>query len=222
MQAAPEHPPVTSPGTGVVVQETLNNRADEIGQKVTLNPLDAITTDSVFPSCGSGGTEGPRAACDCGCGGKCGANRSAPPLVFALGTLDYDFGSDARRDSLVQAGLKAPDDPSEVVAFLVQHPESSSAITWLLNQENTPIYAIQPIGPYASQGYDLLRQFLHEQQTEKLVQISLPGYIVGKATLSTGQVVPSVAPELRGVSGWSTPKLLDAIGGPEPKIKTNA
>src|SRR5262249_353387 len=38
---------------------------------------------------------------DCGCGGgancTCGGSLQKPPLVFAIGKLFYDFGTDARR-----------------------------------------------------------------------------------------------------------------------------
>jgi cyanobactin maturation PatA/PatG family protease len=153
---------------------------------------------------------------DCGCGGKCGGESPKPALVYALGLLSHDFSSEARRDSLVQQGLSNPGDPRALTPFIQQNPHTASAVTWVLNQDSTPIYAIQPLGAFAEATYDRLREFLQAESTENVEQVSIPGYIAGKTTLLNGQVVPVVAPELRGMYSWSTAALVKAVAGPPP------
>ncbi len=169
----------------------------------------------------SGVAEAPSDAnvsASCGCGGKaaapkCECKSARPELVYALGTLSYDFSSEARRDSLIQSGLASPEDPHAVLQFLDEHPEFSSAITWVLQQEETPIYAVAPGGPFADLTYERLRSVLRSQASEGVEMVSIPGYTGGRTTLLNGQVVPLILPELRGIYSWSKAALLKALGG---------
>jgi hypothetical protein len=74
-------------------------------------------------------------------------------LVFALGTLGYDFGTEARRDSIMQhmAGpdnpAPNPHDPAQLLAYLGANPDQAAAIIWTLSLDATPIYAVLPCGP---------------------------------------------------------------------------
>jgi cyanobactin maturation PatA/PatG family protease len=51
---------------------------------------------------------------------------------------------------------------------------------------------------------------------EGVERVSIPGVVAGKAMLLTGQVVPVVVPELRGMFSWTTAALADAVAGPAP------
>ena len=128
--------------------------------------------------------------------GSCSANGTG--LVYALGQLQYDFVSEARRDWFLQHGLGNPDDPKQVLTYLAQHPSRSTALTWVLAQETMPIYAIVAMGPFAIEIYETLREFLDDQLNEGIERISIPGWLHGSATLANGQRVPVVMPELRG------------------------
>ncbi len=156
---------------------------------------------------------------DCGCGGagKCTCKSSRPQLVYALGLIGHDFVSEARRDSLVQEGLANPYDLSELLKHLAANPPSAAAITWTLNQEATPIYAIVPASAFAALVYERIRQFADAQITEGIDQVSIPGVVAGNQRLLNGQVVPVIFPELRGMYSWSVPKLILAVAGPPPK-----
>ena len=90
---------------------------------------------------------------DCGCGG---GNAS---LVYALGQLGYDFGSEARRDSFVQQGIKDPHDPGQLLSHLKADASQATAVIWTLAQDATPIYAIRPAGPFAAETYERLWSF---------------------------------------------------------------
>lgn len=150
-------------------------------------------------------------ACECGCG-------TTRQLVYALGTLGFDFGSEARRDSIAQhmEEPKAPYDPNQLLAYLEKNPWDSPSVVWTLNLDTTPIYAIRPGGPFASHAYERLRQFAHEQFTEGVERVSVPGTVVGKATLLTGQTVPVIEPALRGIYSWTTKALVQALVGQSP------
>ena len=121
-----------------------------------LHPSEAVITDnmptSILPSeAEEQPAEAPKK--DCGCSGS-----SKAELVYAIGTIGYDFGSEARRDSLVQDGRLAqedswnPLDPRQLLTNFEAQPWESASIIWTLNQEETPVYAIQPAGPYAPKG----------------------------------------------------------------------
>jgi len=170
-------------------------------------------------------------ASDCGCGGSancnCGANNGTqqkPTLVYALGKLGYDLVSEARRDSLIQA-MQAEDNyacnPSlakDLLGFLKIHPYEASSVIWTLNLDATPIYAIFPIGSFAANGYERLRESLQGQLDEGVELVSIPGVISGSVKLQSGQTVPVVVPVLRGMYSWSTKALVEHLLGPAPLV----
>jgi cyanobactin maturation PatA/PatG family protease len=160
------------------------------------------------------------ADCGCGCGG---GKTSAPQLVYALGQLGFDFGTEARRDTFIQsmdkpaAGLTPnPFDPNQLLNHLESNPWAAASLTWTLSLDGTTIYAVKPEGPFAGAAYERLRQFLKEQTTEGADRVSVPGVISGKVRLMNGQVVPVITPELRGMYNWTTAALIDAVAGATP------
>ena len=94
----------------------------------------------------------------CSCGGGSGAPAQ---LVYALGQLGYDFGTKTRGYSIEQhMGEGAnPQDPQQLLSYLDENPWDTASIIWTLSLDATPIYGIQPFGPYAERGYERLRQF---------------------------------------------------------------
>ena len=193
----------------------------------------------------------PSSAGGCGC-----KSNAAPQLVYALGQLDYDFGTEANRDAFKQLGVDVPESRFAMVEYLTnidaklydgvpQKPvrgdygtdelfneaelayQSSfrnylrmlsepytqrayaSQLTWILKQDELPIYAIQPSGPFAEQTYTRLLEFFDEQVAEISEQVSLPGYVVGKTKLLNGTEIPVVSPDIRGLCNWSIEKLLE-------------
>ncbi|MGH8658743.1 MAG: PatA/PatG family cyanobactin maturation protease [Gammaproteobacteria bacterium] len=156
------------------------------------------------------------AACECGTTG------GAPPqLVFAIGQLGFDFGTEARRDSIMQhmKPPAIPHDPVQLLAYLKDNPWDAAAILWTLNLDATPIYAIQGQGGFASEAYERIRAFLEEQTKGEVERVSIPGYIGGSARLFTGQVVPVNWPVLRGMYSWNTRALVEAVCGAPPAEK---
>ncbi|GGR00789.1 cyanobactin maturation protease PatG family protein [Kitasatospora griseola] len=94
----------------------------------------------VRPSCACGGADAPR------------------PLVFAIGTVGFDFRTEARRDSFRQlmssvpgtpeGGMDtevqpSPYNPSQLAAYLAQNPWASDKLTWTLELDRAPVYALE-------------------------------------------------------------------------------
>lgn len=170
--------------------------------------LDRSTQNSSYP------IANPNSS-NCGC--NCGSNE-LNQLVFALGKLGFDFGTEARRDSIGQY-MELPDrntqpnpyDPNQLLNYLKANPWDATAIIWTLNLDATPIYAIKPCGPFASEIYSRLQKFIAEQIENDVERVSIPGKIVGGTRLASGQIVPVVEPELRGMHSWRTESLIEAV-----------
>ena len=140
-------------------------------------------------------------------------------LVFALGTMGYDFGTEARRDAFKQAmsvhkGIVAqPYDHAQMKKYLGLDPAAATTLIWTLNLELTPIYAIEPVGPYAATIFPILINMLRsefEDAKSYVERVSIPGRKTGRTVrLFSGQVVPVVEVELtRGIYGWTTEDLI--------------
>lgn len=153
----------------------------------------------------------------------CSCRSGAPAqLVFVIGQLGYDFGTEARRDSIMQHMITPNNpnpnshDPVQLLAYLEKNPWDAAAIIWTLNFDATPVYAIRAQDPFAADIYQRLREFLSEQTKGNIERVSIPGYIAGSTRLFTGQVVPVIWPYLRCMFSWNTAALIDAICGQPP------
>jgi cyanobactin maturation PatA/PatG family protease len=159
---------------------------------------------------------------------QAGKTNGNPQLVFALGTLGYDFGTEARRDSIAQHmatsenPIPNPHDPRQWLAYLEANPDQAAASTWIISLDATPIYAVLPHGPFAAPVYERLRQFLGEQLSEGVERVSIPGVIIGQVRLMSGQTVPVIWPELRCMYSWTTAALVEAIAGKPPNASGDA
>jgi cyanobactin maturation PatA/PatG family protease len=148
-------------------------------------------------------------------------------LVYALGTLGYDFGTEARRDTFKQlmpansiGDITVPANPydaRQMVDYLAASPSESRSLIWTLNIELTPIYAIEPQGAFARDTYAVLQELLAgqiqgETSEEFVERVSIPGVLTGKTVkLFSGQVLPLIAPQNpRGMYGWKINTLVSA------------
>ena len=148
-------------------------------------------------------------------------------LVYALGTLGYDFGTEARRDSFKQLmppfnfGTTMvpanPYDARQMVDYLDANISESRSLIWTINIELTPVYAIDPTGPFAAESYRALHELLAgqiqpENDSEYVERVSIPGILTGrKVKLFSGQVIPVIEPQsTRGIYGWKVNNLVTA------------
>ena len=163
---------------------------------------------------------------DCGCGGgancTCGG-AGARQLVYALGTIGYDFGTEARRDSFAQAMPSGanPYAPEQMAEYIAANPYEAESLVWTLNLDATPIYAVVPGGSYAATAYERLQQAFQGQLSQGVELVSIPGVISGAVRLLSGQMVPAIIPTVRGMFGWATPALIESIVGPAPAAGTD-
>jgi cyanobactin maturation PatA/PatG family protease len=163
------------------------------GGAVTPAALDAP------PDAPAGPREGGVVPADCGCGGAGG-------VVFAIGTLGFDFGSESSRDAFYQANGGPIYTNADLHAYLVQNPSEASALIWTLGVDSYPVYAIRPSGPFADVVYTRLVAFLGDAEVER---VSLPGWARGgAAALLSGQEIPVIEPDLGALSSWSTDALV--------------
>ncbi len=150
------------------------------------------------------------------------AQNREPSLVYALGKIGYDMISEARRDSFLQHMGSDPSNAAALLDYLDKDPSQAASLLWTLSLEATTIYVIQPRGAFAYLGYERLRAFLRQQIEEGVERVSIPGVIVGKAQLMSGQVAPLVMPELRGMYSWTAAALIKAVCGDPPQKTAKA
>jgi cyanobactin maturation PatA/PatG family protease len=211
-----------------------------LGNTITDMPSNApalsVTPSSVQPSG------------NCGCAGGQVAPFVQPgypslSLIYALGTLGYDFATEARRDSFKQlmpnvrsdnyepippettvlpSGVFAipgnPYDARQMRNYLQSNLSEAKSLIWTLNLELTPIYAIEPQGPFAFQIYESLREFLAGQilaaeEAQYIERVSIPGISTGRTVrLFSGQVVPVIeVTNTRGMYGWTVNALIQGV-----------
>jgi subtilisin family serine protease len=147
-------------------------------------------------------------------------------LVYALGNISYDFGTEARRDSFKQLmppvevdGNAVPPNPydaRQLVAYIGSNAYEARALIWTLNIELTPIYALEPNGAFGANIYELLNEMLAgevlaESDPDHIQRVSIPGRLTGRTVrLFSGQNVPVLQLDNpRGSYGWKTNALVE-------------
>lgn len=133
-----------------------------------------------------------------------------PQLVYALGELAVEHQTEASRSSFnhLAAG-------KGIGAYLKANLHEAPSLVWLLKLDGTPIYAISPVGPFAHVTYQRLLDFLCDADIER---ISVSGYTAGRTvTLQSGEAVPVLAPDIRGMYSWSTRALIESVGDGEDR-----
>jgi cyanobactin maturation PatA/PatG family protease len=154
-------------------------------------------------------------------------------LLYVIGTLGYDFGTEARRDSFKQLmptvdfnGTQVPANPydaRQMVDYLGENLSEAKSLIWTLNMELTPIYAIEPSGSFARDVYAAFQELLSgeveaEDSENYIERVSIPAKATGRTVkLFSGQIVPVIEPiSPRGIYGWKVNTLvssaLEAVG----------
>lgn len=140
-------------------------------------------------------------------------------LVYALGRLSYDLGSEVGVQTLQQRMALAvergqinganPYEVGDLIDYLDLNPTERRCIIWTLEMEGGPIYALVPKGPYADQIYEILLQLLNgqiqpEDSAAFIERVSIPGMRTGGTQeLFSRAKVPVVAlADVRGIYGW--------------------
>jgi cyanobactin maturation PatA/PatG family protease len=205
-------------------------------------PAPAMSASAVAPSCGG-------APCSCGATASQEVatptsyhEAPAPPeaahpvpvsLVFALGNIGFDFGTEARRDGFRQLmpSVESTDTPKPVVTepnpynatqladYLDENPWESTKLIWTMNHELTSIYAIEPEVTYHDAVYEMLRyalrrQVLPAEDDEFVSRVSLPGVLTNRTVKTfAGQELPVIVVQRRGLYTWNENALVKAVLG---------
>ncbi|GCA70713.1 serine/threonine-protein kinase PK-1 [Microcystis aeruginosa NIES-2519] len=148
-------------------------------------------------------------------------------LVYVLGTLGYDFGTEARRDTFKQLmptitsdNLELPPNPydaRQMVDYLESNLSETKSLIWTVNLELTPIYAIKPVGAFAADVYQVMQymlagQILPESDEDYVERVSIPGILTEETVkLFSGQIVPVIKVNSpRGMYGWKINTLIES------------
>ena len=148
-------------------------------------------------------------------------------LVYALGTLGYDFGTEARRDTFKQlmpvvtvGNTQVPANPydaRQMVDYLETNLSEAKSLIWTLNLELTPIYAIKPVGSFSADVYQIMQymlagQVLAEDDEDYIERVSIPAILTEETVkLFSGQIIPVIKVNSpRGMYGWKVNTLIDS------------
>ena len=222
----------TTEDTGMSAVVTQDNSGPDSGPGSGtgsgIRPIDSSPPGVRASGCGCGG------ACKggegCSCGGGASTAQAESSLVYVLAQIGYDFGTWTRYEWYAQqmmqrdnqrTGLKfgSPLDRTAFIDYLnyikEDAPGSWESVIWTLEFDSVPIYALQPVGPYAKNALERIKGFFQEQvigkqdppggpETFKSERCSIPGYLTGQSvTLMNGLVVPVIAITDRGLYNWS-------------------
>ena len=225
--AAPEYvapAPVDSP-VSEPVREPAQSVAPGPSAPGGMAPSSADSATEAAPAATGTEAVGVRPSSDCSCEGN-----GATGNIFAIGEIGFDFETEARRDSFRQlmtdvfhgsppVRVKAnPYDVFQLADYLDAHHSESTELTWTLMLDLTPIYAVEAeAGPYADEVYDQFRVALRNQayppdDPDYVSRVSIPGVLTNRTKrLYSGQVVPVVVAQPRGLYTWNEPRLVDAV-----------
>ena len=138
-----------------------------------------------------------------------------------------DLGDATRRDLFQQGmapvnrdGLTLPADPHDarqMVEHLDRHPDQARALIWTLRLDDSSLYVLEPVGPFAAAAYEMFLLMLNGQLAPSasaafVDHISIPGKRSERVVeLLSGEVVPVLhVRNPRGMYGWNVPSLVEA------------
>jgi len=155
------------------------------------------------------------------------AGLPATQIVYALGNVGYDFGTESRRDSMLQYFLKSNEAFTEkkLVAYLLDAEKSAGEVErliWTLKIDGTPVYAIRPVGAFAYAGYAKLLKLLSGQLDGKIALVAVPGIAAGRTLLLSGESVPTLHPVVKGMIPWDVAQVVGAAlvsADTEPRLR---
>lgn len=132
-----------------------------------------------------------------------------PKVAFVLGTLGYDIADDVRRArlhrALVAEGVVgSPEDPATFAALLDRSPSVAQEVTWTIQREGSPLYAIDVAGSNVREVFDAFASAVGGLVSGAVEEMSFPGVVSGDLReLSTGELVPVLHMSgPRGLYGW--------------------
>jgi cyanobactin maturation PatA/PatG family protease len=170
---------------------------------------------------------------DCDCHGN--NQHKQQSYVYVLGSIGFDFGTEARRDTFRQLmpDVERPYGEEGVTIFVAPNPydvfqltdylntpsrhSESTKLIWTVNLDLTPIYAIEAEMGYPEDVYAPLRDALRRgalpiDNEEYVARVSIPAVLTNRTVqLFSGQRVPVVKAQPRGLYMWNEPALVKGV-----------
>ena len=110
-----------------------------------------------------------------------------------------------------------PYDVRQMVNYLSQNPSEAKALIWTLNQELTPVYALEPRQGFSADVYEILIMMLAgqiepEDSDDFVERVSIPAKTADKTVqLFSGQELPVITIiNTRGMYAWTINNLVEA------------
>jgi hypothetical protein len=142
-----------------------------------------------------------------------------PTFVFALGSVGFEIPTDLAYEALEQertsAGIEGSVADAGVMGqLLAERPSLGERLTWLLEANGEPLYALEPEGPLAAEIYLNLAEALTAQVLGEVDTVSIPGLrISAQRSLRDGTRVPRVTMDVvRGLYAWTVESSVDSSG----------
>jgi cyanobactin maturation PatA/PatG family protease len=133
-------------------------------------------------------------------------------MAYVLGSLWFDFGSEARYDAIVQQmnDPVAANTPPALFEFLSNNLPFASGLTFILMQDQIPIFALRPAGPFALDTYKEMLDALGSSLRSEgdMQRVAVPGFVSGTTRLMNGMTLPVLYPDLRGMVKWQSSQLI--------------
>ena len=208
-------PTVANTAIPAIVPATPTSSAS-LNSEFGISPLDGLTVRNLESAAASASSAGSTVTPSTAHSGH----------VYALGTLSYDFGDEARLDTFKQLmppveldGIMIPADPydaRQMVDYLDRNPVEGRSLIWTLSLDQNAIYVLEPKGPFAADIYEMFLRMLAgqlqpETSSEFFERISVSARRTNHTVeLFSGEVVPVVTvPNVRGMHGWNVGALID-------------
>ena len=110
-----------------------------------------------------------------------------------------------------------PYDVFQLSDYLNSRPSESTKLIWTLNLDLTPIYALEAEIAYPEDVYGTLRGTLRKEALPSdnpnfVSRVSIPGVMTNRTVrLFSGQLVPVVIVQPRGLFEWNEPSLVTTV-----------
>ncbi|MDA4110028.1 hypothetical protein [Mycolicibacterium holsaticum] len=152
--------------------------------------------------------------------------------IYAVGTIGFDFGTQARRDSIGEemhlAQIRGnPDDPVQLRRLLRFRPWLVDKVIWVLKVDRIALYALEPerahrgnwqefVAGEVSQVLSTLARAIDGQAAPAssdsyVSRVSLAGWLTTRtARLISGQVLPVVEVAARRIDLWLENVIVDS------------
>jgi cyanobactin maturation PatA/PatG family protease len=109
---------------------------------------------------------------------------------------------------------KKATDPDDLLGYVEKNPEDAERVVWTLKLGPTPIYAIRPFGAYAYGGHEKIVELFKLQRRdnkdpEYCPLVAVPGMLSGTVRLLSGETVPVLVPNIRGITGWNVKTVIE-------------